>query len=53
MTDYQKMRQLEKDCEYLQQMIKDYELYLSDYIIAKVKRERAAIERDIQLERCD
>lgn len=53
MTDYQKIRQLEKDCDYFQQMIKDYEFYLSDYIIAKVKRERAAIERDLRIERCD
>ena len=44
---------LKKDIEFLQQMIKDYEFYLSDYIIAKVKRERAAIERDIRIERCD
>jgi hypothetical protein len=44
---------LKKDIEFLQQMIKDYEFYLSDYIIAKVKRERLAIERDLRVERCD
>ena len=53
MTEYQKIRQLEKDCDYLQALIKDYEFYLSDYIIAQVKRERNAIERDLFLERCE
>jgi hypothetical protein len=47
------LQELKKYIEFLEQKVKDCELYMSDFDKWKMRRDRANIEYDLRMERCD
>ena len=47
------LEKLRKEVEFLTQKVKDCELYMTDFQKWKMYRDRANIEYDLQMERCE
>jgi hypothetical protein len=53
MNDKELIKMLEEECAALRQQLKDCNLYMTDDQKWKMARDRAAIEYDLRVERCD